>query len=111
MGEVYRTELANAYDKKAAAQTNTSLVAAVTGKKIKVAAVYVSAAAANTFAFLSGASGTEKFNVQVAAGLHPPAFVAPPGEFLFETAAGAALVYTSSTTAISAVTVLYQIGD
>ena len=74
-----------------------TLVAAQSGKRIRVAAVFLSAAAvAQTFTVWSGTvGGARLFEAYMPITL-PIYLCAPPGEFLFETAVGAPLTVDSS---------------
>ena len=105
----YGMRLPNVFGDYTTAQTNTELVAAVSGKRIGVAAVYVMSAAAGTVTFESdGAGVTVIFEVYPGANGGVQA-VAPDGQFLFTTVAGEALDVTTTITGDHAVNVLYQV--
>lgn len=73
----------------AASDGNNTVLAAVTGKKIRVIGLVVSADVAGVFIFQSGAGGTELMRFRSAANGMLTAF--PSSGYLFETAASALL--------------------
>lgn len=103
----YNLELPNAFGDYTSAQTDTALVAAVSGKQVRVAAVYVMSDTAGTVTFESGGS-TVVFEV------YPgdsggASVVAPTGQFLFKTVAGESLTVTTDIAGNHAVNVLYEV--
>lgn len=109
LGEGYG--LKNAWDNVAAAQTDSVLVAAVPGKKIRVRGVLANAkdAGAVTFTFNSkpGGAGTAispTFIVPLNGG-----FALPVGEGWFETNAGEGLTITTAAASALAVIVVYSV--
>lgn len=103
----YGTVLAQAKGDYTTAQTDTELVAAVSGASVKVAAVYVMSDTAGVVTFESDGS-TVVFETYPGAngGL---AFAAPAGQFLFETVAGESLEVTTDITGNHFVSLLYTI--
>ena len=101
----YGMRLPNVFGDYTTAQTNTALVAAVTGKSIGVAAVYVMSAVAGTVTFRSSTTSVI-FEVYPGANGGVQA-VAPDGQFLFDTVAGESLTVTTGITGDHAVNVLY----
>lgn len=107
MGEVYNGDLEQSYDKSAAAQTDTELVAARANRTIKVASVVASAVSAQTVSFESGGT-TEKFYLEVGAGITADP-CAPAGEYLFKCVEGESLDYTTTAAVSTSVSVLYLV--
>lgn len=103
----YGIELPNAFGDYTTAQTDTALVAAVTGKVIKVAAVFVNSVVGGIVTFESGGS-TAIFEVYP--GANGGAVVAAPeGQYLCRTTAGESLTVTTDITGAHSVNVLYRV--
>lgn len=91
----------------ASAIGDTAVVAAVAGKKIRVRQVVLSAVTANNAKLRSGT--TDRLGLIYLPATQTVVLAAPSGDFLFETAAGAALnVNLSAATAVS-VFVVYSL--
>lgn len=107
MSQIYGADLIQAKHQASTAQTDTALVGAVTGRKIKVAHVFAMADTAMTVTFESGTTNM-RWQVYPAAngGVESSA---PAGEYLFETAVGEALTYSSSDPGNVFVSVLYVV--
>lgn len=102
----FGTIMPNVYGSYTSAQTDTELVAALSGYRIGVAAVYVMSAVAGEVIFESGGS-TEVFSVLPGDSGGVQA-VAPPGQFLFTTASGESLTVTSDIAGEHRVNILYR---
>lgn len=107
MSSIYGQQLAQANAQTATAQTDTELVAAQTGRTIKVASVFVSSAAAMTVTLESG-TATRKLEAYVGANSTFDA-AGGAGGFLFECAAGEALTFTTSAAGATFVSVSYVV--
>ena len=90
---------------RTAAWAAGALVAAKSGYKVKVAAVYVMSAVAGEVSFLDTADVVWEVYPNDGGGV---ASEAPAGEFLFETAAGVELTCTTDITGDHFVSVLYK---
>ncbi len=111
MSGIYSTLLSSASDIDSAgstAETNTQIVAGVTGQIVKVAWVFFMTDTAMLVTIESGDS-TEKFILTPAANGGVD-LLAPPGIFLFECASGDALTYTTSAAGKHLITVAYTQG-
>ena len=111
MSALYSTNLSNAVDidsSGSTAETDTELVAAVASQKVKVAYIFFTTDQALLVTFESSTT-TEKFILTPAAN-GGANILAPPGLFLFETAAGESLTYTTNAGAKHLVYVAYSQG-
>lgn len=88
-------------------QTDTTIVSGVTGRKIKVAYVFVAVDTSMTVTLEDGTT-TRKWELYPAANGGAEA-EAPEGQFLFETSAGNPLTFTTSGTGNVFVSVLYEV--
>lgn len=107
MGQAYGANLIQALHQASTAQTDTALVGAVSGRRIKVAYVFAMSDTAQTVTIESGTT-TRKWELYPVIGGGAEAS-APAGEFLFETAVGEALTYTSSAAGEVFVSILYTV--
>ena len=103
----YTERLPNVLGDYTSAQSDTSLVAAVSGKRIRVAAIYVMSAVAGEVVIESGGM-TAIFVVHPGANGGVQA-TAPDGQFLCSTSEGESLTVTTDITGAHTVNVLYQV--
>ncbi len=111
MSGLYATSLSNTTDFDSAgstAETNTELVAAVTGQIIKVAWIFYMTDTAMLVTIESGDSTAKYILTPAASG--GVDLLAPEGIFLFECASGDALTYTTDTAGKHIITVAYSQG-
>ena len=111
MSGIYSTLLSSTNDLDASgstAETDTELVAAVTGQTIKVAWIFYMTDTACIVTFETGTSGAKYILTPAASG--GVDLLAPPGIFLFECTSGESLTYTTSVAGIHTVTVAYTQG-
>lgn len=102
----YGTRLAQALEQRGTPASDDTLVTGASGTKVAVAYIYVSSSVAGTVTVESGAS-TRKFELYVAEDGGATA-TAPEGQYLFLTAAGESLTWTSDISGSHFISVLYQ---
>ena len=104
----YGTLLPQAKEQRSSAASDAVLVAGASGATIRVAYVFVTSATAGTITFESGASNL-RFELYVGDNGGMTA-AATEGQYLFATAAGESLTWTSDIAGEHFVSVLYQKG-